>query len=273
VVASSTNRPLDFVLTAAELGYALEQYAPAIVIGFANPSQGMTTLDQTTLLSDAEADLRSRGLARAVPGKGVTLEPSLEHCARLLARPHHTWLATLSQEKGLPQLRSIHQARSEFLALEERVDHKWHMAVVPDAQGLATWLGSALQTQTSTGSVSLNLRMATTMLNQILELVLQDQIEQAYQLITNLGLAAPSVERLWPAIHSPTARFTLLVFRNRHTPERAQTRGITVLMTSSDYWVLDSREATPDVVYLSSVDRATVLARIDSLLKAEVDLA
>jgi hypothetical protein len=254
----------EMAISSAELWYLLERHASAVIIGFSDPTVGLTANDCDEVRRKAEQSLIERGVSRVTSSGDLVILPTIATSIGVLARPIHSLLAVVRSEVESPQVMSLHRGIHDLISLRCTEPDSWSLASHRDGQTVIDFLTGPILPLIHIEQELHTFELTKTTVSILHELASSAQAGESQQLLVHAGLTEDTATRLWPAFAAPLANLSLVTFLNRDKPERAETRGLSVLATADDLWLLQLAGQASDQVQFT---RSSNTALTESILR------
>ena len=252
------------VFCKTELWFLLDCFAPAVIVGFPDPTRGLLAADVAGLQSAALTSLQERKLISLDVDGRISIESTLAAQVETVAGAVHTVLVMERHDAEL--VRSYHYRPRGIASLEADGAGSWRLTSVADRQGIVERILISLLSQVFFSGEQLSVCLASETLQKAKALHMQGQVGRSVQCLAQKGMPAADSGELVSDLQSPRSHVNIAILRDRDNPGTTKTQGLVILAGGVSLWLLETCDESGQSVIVSRVSKAVLEHRVASLL-------
>ena len=258
-------------LSSKELWFLFTQNAPAIIIGFSDPTLGRLNTEIKKMSQHAQESLIAKKIIEPEHSNGWKVREPIGAWIRNIASPMHT-IFVARRDGDMPEVaRSYHLMQNQIIGLFEQKMDTYAISPVENAEVIVNFLMEPLMAKIYIEHDESPAEMSSKDFERVRALIEKGRTTQAKKILGNSLLTEDRFERFSKSISDPVTRFSIVAFLNRHQMGTTQTKGFSVIAGEDDIWLFKPKSKDMLSIQIASVSKVGLEIGIQKLIpQAEV---
>ena len=254
-------------ITSTELWFLFSLHAPAIIIGFPDPTLGFLA-DEIEGINRRAQDslLKKRVITRDANGQWIVHEP-IAGWIRSITAPKHSIIIMRHDKGSVDMTRSFHFTGDQIIALYSEGSDECTIGPVENTRAIHEFMLEPFLTTVYSDNSDSPIEISEKDLAKAQSQIEEEQINQAKETLNSSFIVDEQLNRFVLAMSNPSTRLSLVAFLHRdQAGSLKETKGFSIIAGEQDIWSFRPMNSDLNCVQVSSITKVTLENTITTFL-------